>query len=141
MPSALVRTGAASRPIHRHAPAARRRASPPTRTEIGTAPDPVGLSLEIWKNWLAGDSDRDLGAKTMRGLVGPQQASDIKVAMATDAMISSLGRLRVRTIHRSCSLTAVRNFPNVSLVEVAEDARSVLDQKLLKIAVRQFFSK
>ncbi len=116
-------------------------AAAPARTAIGTTPDPVDLCLEIWKNWMAGDSDRDLGAKTMRGLVGEgdghgydiheaQQASDIKVAMATDAMISSLSRLHVWTIYRSCSLASVWNFPNAALVDVAAEARNWLTIKL-----------
>jgi hypothetical protein len=115
--------------------------APPARHDIGTTPDPVDLCLEIWKNWMAGDSDRDLGAKTMRGLVGEgdghgqdlheaQQASDIKVAMATDAMISSLSRLHVWAIYRSCSLSTVWNFPNAIFVDVASEARSRLGARL-----------
>jgi hypothetical protein len=115
----------------------------PARTDIGTMADPVDLCLEIWKHWMAGDSDRDLGAKTMRGLVGEgdghgydiheaQQASDIKVAMATDAMISSLSRVHVWAIYRSCSLATVWNFQNVALVDVAEEARAELAGKLRK---------
>lgn len=42
----------------------------PVRSDIGTTPDPVDLCLEIWKHWMAGDSNRDLSAMTMRGLVG-----------------------------------------------------------------------
>lgn len=117
------------------------RASAPARSEIGTTADPVDLCLEIWKHWMAGDADRDLGAKTMRGLVGEgdghgydiheaQQASDIKVAMATDAMISSLSRLHVWAIYRSCSLANVWNFPNASLPDVAAEARGELARKL-----------
>jgi hypothetical protein len=30
----------------------------------------VDLCSELWKNWMVGDSGRDLGAKTMRGLSG-----------------------------------------------------------------------
>ncbi|MRW85397.1 hypothetical protein GJ698_15025 [Pseudoduganella sp. FT26W] len=118
-----------------------RAAATPARTDFGTMPDPVDLCLEIWKNWMAGDADRDLGAKTMRGLVGEgdghgydlyeaQQASDIKVAQATDAMINSLSRLHVWAIYRACSLATVWTFPNASLVEVAAEARVELRGKL-----------
>lgn len=142
----LARIGAAESKRAAGAPGARavrvvKASAAPTRHDIGTAPDPVDLCLEIWKNWMAGDSDRDLGAKTMRGLVGDgdghgqdlyeaQQASDIKVAMATDAMISSLSRLHVWAIYRSCSLSTVWKFPNASLVEVAAKARVELAFKL-----------
>lgn len=115
----------------------------PARTEIGTMPDPVDLCLAIWRDWMAGDADRDLGAKTMRGLVGEsdghgvdlheaQQASDIKVALATDAMINSLSRLHVWAIYRSCSLTTAWRFPNASMLEVAAEARVELAMKLRK---------
>lgn len=118
-----------------------RAATTPARTNIGTLPDPVDLCLEIWKNWMRGDPDRDLGAKTMRGLVGEgdghgmdlyeaQQASDIKVAQATDAMINSLQRLHVWAIYRSCSLATVWNFSNAVLVDVAAEARAELAVKL-----------
>lgn len=117
------------------------RASAPARTEIGTTADPVDLCLEIWKHWMAGDSDRDLGAKTMRGLMGEgdghgydiheaQQASDIKVAQATDAMISSLSRLHVWAIYRACGMATVWNFANASLVDVVMEARAELVNKL-----------
>lgn len=117
------------------------RASAPPRTEIGTTADPVDLCLEIWKNWMAGDSDRDLGAKTMRGLVGEgdghgyeiheaQQASDMKVAMATDAMISSLSQLHVWAIYRACGIATVWNFENASLIDVVTEARAELINKL-----------
>lgn len=120
------------------------RAVPPVkRVDPWTAPDPVDLCLEIWKSWMAGDSDRDLGAKTMRGLSGEgdghgvdmheaQQASDLKVAQATDAMISSLSRVHVWAIYRACGLTTVWNFPNSSLMDVAADARTALSIKLKK---------
>lgn len=108
-----------------------------------TKPDPVDLCLDIWKSWMAGDSDRDLGAKTMRGLSGEgdghgvdmheaQQTSDLKVAQATDAMISSLSRVHVWAIYRACGLTTVWSFPNSSLMDVAADARAALSIKLKK---------
>jgi hypothetical protein len=103
--------------------------------------DPVDLCLEIWKRWMAGDSDRDLGAKTMRGLSGEgdghgvdlheaQQANDVRIAQATNAMIDSLTRMHVWAIYRACSMATVWNFPNASLMEVAEEARANLRIKL-----------
>lgn len=105
--------------------------------------EPVDHCLDLWKRWMAGDSDRDLGAKTMRGLSGEgdgrgmdlheaQQASDMKMAQATDAMISSLPRIYVWAIYRACSLATVWNYPNASLVDVAAEARAELTAKLRK---------
>lgn len=107
------------------------------------ADDPVNLCLELWKRWMAGDADRDLGTRTMRGLRGDgdghgvdlyeaQQASDIKMAEATDAMIGSLERIHVWAIYRACSLATVWAFPNASLVDVAAEARAQLREKLRK---------
>ena len=103
----------------------------------------MDLCLEIWKHWMAGDSDRDLGAKTMRGLTGEgdghgqdlheaQQANDIKIAQATDAMISSLSRVHAWAIYRVCGLASVWKFPEVSFMEVATLARDELAGKLRK---------
>ncbi|SEN31541.1 hypothetical protein SAMN05428959_1011141 [Duganella sp. CF517] len=103
-------------------------AAPALRMDPWTKPDPVDLCLELWKNWMVGDSDRDLGAKTMRGMCGEgdahgvdlyeaQQANDIRIAQATNAAIDSMPRLHVWAIYRACSLASVWRFPNASLVE------------------------
>lgn len=113
------------------------------KADLWVKPDPVDLCLEIWKSWMTGDSDRDLGAKTMRGLTGDgdghgldlheaQQASDIKIAQATDAMISSLSRMHVWALYRAWGLATVWNFPNASLIDVASQARAELAAKLKK---------
>ena len=113
------------------------------RVDPWTKPDPVDLCLDIWKNWMAGDSDRDLGAKTMRGLTGEgdghgvdlheaQQASDIKIAQATDAMISSLSRVHVWAIYRACGLASVWKFSNAPLMQMVTEARIQLATKLRK---------
>ena len=118
-------------------------AAPVSRIDPWTKPDPVDLCLELWKNWMAGDSDRDLGAKTMRGLCGEgdahgvdlheaQQANDIRIAQATNAAIDSMPRLHVWAIYRACSLASVWRFPNASLVDVAAEARAELAVKLRK---------
>jgi hypothetical protein len=113
------------------------------RKETWVKPDPVDLCMEIWKNWMAGDSDRDLGVKTMRGLSAEgdghgvdlheaQQASDMRVAQATNAAIDSMQRLHVWAIYRMCGLATVWRFPNASLLEVAAEAREELAAKLKK---------
>ena len=113
------------------------------RVDPWTKQDPVDLCLELWKNWMAGDSDRDLGAKTMRGLSGEgdghggdlheaQQANDIRIAQATNAAIYSMQRMHVWAIYRACSLTTVWRFPNASLMDVAAEARAELAVKLRK---------
>lgn len=118
-------------------------ASPVERVDPWTRPDPVDLCLEIWKHWMAGDSDRDLGAKTMRGLSGEgdghgvdlheaQQASDIKIAQATDAMISGLSRMHVWAIYRACGLASVWKFTGISLQDAAAEARIELKARLSK---------
>lgn len=107
------------------------------------ADDPVDLCLDMWKRWMAGDPDRDLGAKTMRGLSGEgdghgqdlheaQQASDMRMAQATDAMINSLTRIHVWAIYRACSLTTAWRFPNACLQDVVLEARTELGEKLRK---------
>lgn len=133
--------------VEEAAPAARAvrvvRAAPALRVDPWTKPDPVDLCLELWKNWMAGDSDRDLGAKTMRGLSGEgdghgvdlheaQQANDIRIAQATNAAIDSMQRMHVWAIYRACSLASVWRFPNASLMDVAAEARAELAGKLRK---------
>jgi hypothetical protein len=109
----------------------------------GVQQDPVDLCLEMWKVWMTQAGDRDLGAKTMRGLSGEgdghgidlheaQRACDMRMAEATDAMINSLSRLHVWAIYCACSLATVWKFPNASLADVAADARSELATKLRK---------
>ncbi len=106
-------------------------------------PDGLDACLECWKMWMSGDGDRDLGAKTMGGLVGnsdgygldpdeEQQARDNRIGAATDAMIDSLKRIHIWAIYKSCGVGSVWQFPNADLVIVAEDARTELEAKLRK---------
>ncbi|MBH1982036.1 MAG: hypothetical protein I8H79_05750 [Burkholderiales bacterium] len=119
----------------------------PARTVLAvtawTDPDPVDLCLELWKAWMTGDSDRDLGMKTMRGLNGDgdgysvdlheaQQSSDLRIAHATDAMINGLSRVHIWAIYRACSLATVWRFPNNSAVSEMYAARIALAEKLRK---------
>lgn len=107
----------------------------------GAQQDPVDLCLDVWKRWMAGDADRDLSVKTMRGpsangdghgfdLHEAQQASDMRMAEATDAMINSLSRLHTWAIYRACSLTTVWRFPNACLQDEVSAAREELKAKL-----------
>lgn len=106
-----------------------------------TDPDPLDLCLELWKTWMAGDADRDLGAKTMRGLSGDgdgrgvdlheaQQANDMRIAQATDAMIDSLTRIHVWAIYTLCSQATPWRFPNAVFDDVAMEARGELIKRL-----------
>lgn len=89
---------------------------------------------------MRGDSDRDMGIKTMRGLTGEdsrnldigeaQQENDVKIAAATDAMISGLSGIHVWAIKRACSIASVWNFPNADFVVVAGEAKEELTKKL-----------
>lgn len=111
------------------------------KTDTFTRPDGLDYCLACWKDWMHGDADRDLGAKTMRGLEGEgdghgvdlyeaQQQNDHRVAAATDAMIDSLSRIHVWAIYKSCSIGTAWNFPNANLILVAEEARAALTKKL-----------
>jgi hypothetical protein len=102
--------------------------------------DGLDTCLNCWKGWMGSDADRDLGVKTMRGLVGEgfthldiyeaQQEADDRIAVATDAMINSLERIHVWAIYRACSISSVWRYPNANLVQVAYEAKKALKIKL-----------
>ncbi|MDC8756248.1 hypothetical protein [Janthinobacterium fluminis] len=111
------------------------------RVDSWVKPDGLDLCLELWKAWIAHDVDRDLGTKTMRGMSGEgdghgvdpseaQQASDMRIASATDAMIDSMARIHIWAIYTSCSQATPWRFPNASFVDVALEARSELTRRL-----------
>jgi hypothetical protein len=105
--------------------------------------DGLEFCLDCWKRLMHGDSDRDLGVKTMRGLMGlkdaygissdeAQQTNDVKVGEATNAMINSLSTLHRWAISRSCSISTVWKFDKVDLLLTIEDAQDELEKKLQK---------
>jgi hypothetical protein len=113
------------------------------RVDPWSDPGPLELCLELWKLWMEGDADRDLGYKSMRGmctdgdghgkdLYEAQQANDMRIAKATEAMIESMGRLHIWAIHRSTGIATAWNFPNAVYPEVLMAARSALSDKLRK---------
>lgn len=125
------------------APTLRRVRRADVRPVVFVKPDGLELCLACWKDWMTGDQDKDLGLKTMRGLVGErgeedagpdvyeaQQAADQRVGAATDAMINSLSRIHVWAIYRSCSIASVWKFPNADFATVAAEARDELTKKL-----------
>ena len=104
-------------------------------------PDALDLCLECWKNLMGGSGDRDLGAKTMGGLVGnsdgygrsadeEQQARDLRIAAATDAMIDSLSRLHMWAIYKLMGVGQVWRFDNADLLIVGPEAKKSLEEKL-----------
>lgn len=104
-------------------------------------PDPLDFCLDCWHNWMAGDSDKDLGAKTMRMLSGnadaygrdpaeQQQQRDNEIGAATDAMIDSLSMLHRWAIYKLCGLSTVWDFPRADLLTVGPAARVALAEKL-----------
>lgn len=106
-----------------------------------TAPDPLDLCLELWVAWMAHDADRDMGVKTMRGLSGEgdgrgvdmheaQQATDTRIAQATDAMIDSMARIHIWAIYKLCSQATPWRFPNAVFADVAMEARAELTKCL-----------
>ncbi|QKY02798.1 hypothetical protein G3257_11460 [Janthinobacterium lividum] len=104
-------------------------------------PDPLDLCLELWAAWMAHDADRDMGIKTMRGLSGDgdgrgvdlheaQQATDTRIAQATDAMIDSMARIHIWAIYKLCSQATPWRFPNAVFADVALEARAELTRRL-----------
>lgn len=117
-----------------------RRAPAPAKTIAEH--EPLDLCLSIWRDWMQ-SSDRDLGAKTMRGLTGEgdgyggdvhdqQRANDMRVAEATDAMISSLPRIAVWSIYRAYSISTAWRFPSADFEQEYMDARTSLEILLRK---------
>lgn len=114
---------------------------PALRLTPWTDPEPLDLCLELWKTWMAGDADRDLGTKTMRGLRGEgdghgmdiheaQQANDMRIAQATDAMIDSMARIHIWAIYKLCSQATPWRFSNAVFADVALEARGDLTMRL-----------
>ena len=104
-------------------------------------PDGLEICLDCWKAWMADSADRDMGVKTMRGLVGEgssytldvhesQRAADNRIGAATDAMIDSLSRLHAWAIYKYCSIATSWRFPNSDFMTIAEEARQNLAAKL-----------
>lgn len=97
--------------------------------------------LDCWKIYIAGDADRDLRAKAMSGLVGDedgygidsseaQQARDLRIGAATDAMIDSLSRLHAWAIYTLCSQATPWKYPNANILIVGPVAKVELEKKL-----------
>jgi hypothetical protein len=104
-------------------------------------PDALDLCLDCWVMWMAGDGDKDLGAKGMRLMSGDadgygkdseeaQQARDNEIGAATDAMIDSLSMLHRWAIYTTCELPAVWDFPRADIFTVGPAARDALTEKL-----------
>lgn len=119
---------------------AMRRAPAPQKIEASDNQDILDACLSLWKDWMQ-LYDKDLGAKTMRGLAGEgdgfggdihdeQRKNDIKIAEATHAMISSLPQIHQWAIKRACSIARVWNFPNADYKVVYLESRELLEQKL-----------
>ncbi len=118
-----------------------RRAVPAPLADSWPRPEALDMCLDLWTNWMARGAGRDLGIKTTRFLKGgdvhsvdlyeAQQASDTRIAEATDAMIDSMSRLHAWAIYRLCGQATVWNFPNAALAEAEQEARGEL-RKLLK---------
>jgi hypothetical protein len=105
-------------------------------------PDGLEICLECWKQYMHSDGDRDLGAKTMSGLKGDdsygngmdiydqQQASDLKVGAATDAMIDSLSELHKCAIYKLTSTACAWKYPLADILKVGTEAKDSLRGKL-----------
>jgi hypothetical protein len=106
------------------------------------SPDGLEICLECWKQYMHSDGDRDLGAKTMSGLKGDdsygsgmdvydqQQASDLKVGAATDAMIDSLSELHRWAIYKLTSTACAWKYPLADILKVGTEAKKSLCEKL-----------
>jgi hypothetical protein len=105
-------------------------------------PDGLEICLECWKQYMHSDGDRDLGAKTMSGLKGDdsysngmdiydqQQASDLKVGAATDAMIDSLPLRYKWAIYKLTSIGYSYDYPQDDILFVGPAAKQLLSDKL-----------
>lgn len=115
----------------------------PEPLEVGPwePPDALQTCLDCWKIYMHGDPDRDLGAKTMKGLVGEadaygvdpseaQQARDLRYGAATDACIDSLKRIHAWAIYEMCSIAYPWNYPNADILIVGPEAMAELTLKL-----------
>jgi hypothetical protein len=105
-------------------------------------PDGLEICLDCWKQYMHSDGDRDLGAKTMSGLKGDdsygngmdiydqQQASDLKVGAATDAMIDSLPLRYKWAIYKLTSIGYSYDYPHGDVLLVGPAAKEALRDKL-----------
>jgi hypothetical protein len=144
-------------------------AAPPQRVVRVLRVDPfVELSgLEVclghWRSWMRQD-DRDLGVKGQTGIQGGADddqdeehegydtdmsaeaaeavaaRAEREIALATDAMISSLERHHKAAIYRANNITSVWRFPNLDFTIALPEAELDLAEKLKKnVATRAFF--
>lgn len=102
-----------------------------------TEKDPLDICLDCWVDWMAGDGDKDLGAKTMhldrsQFLTGEeaQQARNNEIGAATDAMIDGLSMLHRWAIYTMRGLPTVWSFPRADILAVGPAAREALKLKL-----------
>jgi hypothetical protein len=61
-----------------------------------------------------------------------QHSRDMQIAAATDAVISSLSRIHLWAIYRSCSIATVWRFPHSTFESTWLAARSELEVLLLR---------
>ncbi len=117
-----------------------RRAPAPQKIELSDNQEVLDTCLSLWRDWMQ-LYDKDLGAKTMRGLAGEgdgfggdihdeQRKNDIKIAEATNAMIISLDLPQQWAIKRAFSIAKVWRFNQLDFSVVYFDARKELEQKL-----------
>lgn len=117
------------------------------------------VCLGHWRSWMKQD-DRDLGVKGQTGISsgGSDQhegydtdmsaeaaeavaaRAEREIALATDAMISSLERHHKAAIYRANNIASVWRFPNLDFCAVLPEAENELQGKLSKnVATRAFF--
>lgn len=114
--------------------------------------DPLDICLSCWKMVMSGDSDKDLGAKSMRLLSGDgdgygnsdpwdsQEKRDREIGDATDAMIDSLKPLHRWAIYKLQGVSTVWMYPNADLLQVGPAALDELRAKLrVNICTRALF--
>lgn len=112
------------------------------RRDSWIEPDPLDKCLDCWKIYMSSDSDRDLKAKTMplmgntdgygRDAGEEQQARDLQIGAATDAMINSLSRYHQWAISRLTGIITLWSYPNADILIVGPEARTALTEKLKK---------
>lgn len=117
--------------------------------------DGLDVCLDCWSTWM-GKSDKDLGAQRQKLGGGATDDGDYEsdyaagdtarmrredeIAIATDAMISSLPIQYRWAISRKCGISTAWRYPNLDYMTVALEACCELEKKLRgNVATRMVF--
>lgn len=105
--------------------------------------DAFDYCMDCWLAWMFGDGDRDLSIKTARGFTGDSdgygsdsseqtQAMETRIAVATDAMIDSLGSEDRHVLYALYGVSRGAQTRALGFVEHGPRAKEALEKKLRK---------